>query len=377
MGVREAGGALGRRGLLAGAAALVAGGLAKLSGAERAEATHGGTPPAGAGPGLDTIALHVGLTTNTSDIPTGLSGTIASEPVLTVRNNTSTGVLGGDGLQAAANASSAAGVRGLNAGSGPGVWGRSLFGAGSGAIGESGAPASATSRAGIGVAGFGSSGGVRGDSGDGNGIFGVSTNASGAYGFSNHSYGVIGNSNVGVGVQALSSTNWGLHAQSSNSFAGVFSGPVYINGSMSATGAKSAVVKNKRGEHRRLYCQESPEPWFEDFGTAELKGGHVAIDLDPEFDAVVKGDAYHVYLTPEGDCRGLYVSRKAPHRFEVRELQGGTSSLPFGYRVVARRLDDVGRRLEKVDVPDFSKLKPLPTPPDVPTKPEEPGRPGR
>ena len=38
---------------------------------------------------------------------------------------------------------------------------------------------------------------------------------------------------------------------------------------------------------------------------------------------------YHVFLTPNGDCKGLYIAAKTPTSFEVRELGGGTSSVRF------------------------------------------------
>jgi hypothetical protein len=44
-------------------------------------------------------------------------------------------------------------------------------------------------------------------------------------------------------------------------------------------------------------------------------------------------------LTPEGDSRGLYIRKRSASGFEVREQQGGRSSLTFSYRVVARRFD--------------------------------------
>ena len=64
-------GALKRRGLIAGLAALAAAGLAKLAGPERAEATH--SPMTGT-PAADTIALHVGQT-NPATAQTTLSTT--------------------------------------------------------------------------------------------------------------------------------------------------------------------------------------------------------------------------------------------------------------------------------------------------------------
>jgi hypothetical protein len=42
-------------------------------------------------------------------------------------------------------------------------------------------------------------------------------------------------------------------------------------------------------------------------------------------------------LTPKGDCKGLYVSNESADSFEVHELGGGTSSVAFDYRIVAKR----------------------------------------
>ena len=94
---------------------------------------------------------------------------------------------------------------------------------------------------------------------------------------------------------------------------------------------------------------ESPEHWFEDFGTAKLRGGRAVVKLDADFAKVITRD-YRVFLTPEGDCRGLYVRRKSAVSFEVRELMGGSSSVAFSYRIVGRR-KDIGahRRFAKID----------------------------
>jgi len=92
--------------------------------------------------------------------------------------------------------------------------------------------------------------------------------------------------------------------------AGDFYGDVFIHGNSTATGTKSAIVPHPDGSHRALYCVESPECWFEDFGAARLVDGTVTVHLDPDFAAVVHSDAYHVFLTPAGDSNGLYVSSK-------------------------------------------------------------------
>ena len=114
---------------------------------------------------------------------------------------------------------------------------------------------------------------------------------------------------------------------------------------------------------RRLYCVESPESWFEDFGRDQLVNGRVRVRLDNDFAALVHGNNYHVFLTAEGDSNGLYIADRNPNSFEVREKKGGTSSHAFSYRVVAKRKDIAGPRLEKVDVPASPRRPEPPQPP--------------
>jgi hypothetical protein len=101
-----------------------------------------------------------------------------------------------------------------------------------------------------------------------------------------------------------------------------------------------------------LYSLECPESWFEDFGRAQLTDGQAQVELDGDFAAVVSTGDYHVFLTPEGDSQGLYVSSRSPDGFEVREQQGGKSTLEFSYRVVAKRKDveEEAERLQRVEV---------------------------
>jgi hypothetical protein len=109
---------------------------------------------------------------------------------------------------------------------------------------------------------------------------------------------------------------------------------------------------------------ESPQSWFEDFGTGTLAHGTATVELDPDFAALVHTDGYHVFLTPTGDSKGLYVSSRTATGFTVREQQGGTSSLAFDYRVVAKRKDVAAPRLAKVELPAapaVAAMPPLPT----------------
>jgi hypothetical protein len=72
--------------------------------------------------------------------------------------------------------------------------------------------------------------------------------------------------------------------------------------------------------------------------------------LDNDFTQTVNTEMkYNVFLTPYGDCRGLYVSNRTANSFEVHELGGGTASLSFGYRIMALR-----RKYEKVRFEDHT-----------------------
>jgi len=77
--------------------------------------------------------------------------------------------------------------------------------------------------------------------------------------------------------------------------------------------------------------------------------GHALVKLDVDFVKVIKRGDYKVFLTPEGDCRGLYVRRRATS-FQVRELMGGKSSIAFSYCIVGRRKDiKRHRRFAEID----------------------------
>jgi hypothetical protein len=111
----------------------------------------------------------------------------------------------------------------------------------------------------------------------------------------------------------------------------------------------SPVVRAGDGRQVKLYDVASSENWFEDFGTGQLSGGVAQVSLDPTFASTVNtGEAYRVFLTPRGDCEGLYIGATTARGFEVRELHRGTSNVSFDYRIVAKRVGYESVRLEDV-----------------------------
>jgi len=101
---------------------------------------------------------------------------------------------------------------------------------------------------------------------------------------------------------------------------------------------EAQVTPDVNGTVHAMYAMQSPEVWFEDFGSGTLQGGSAHVSLERFFGGTVNsGVEYHVFLTPKGDCEGLYVTNEGPDGFDVRELRHGKSSVAFDYRIVAKR----------------------------------------
>jgi hypothetical protein len=264
----------------------------------------------------------------------------------TLPSNNPVGVLG----QAGPNAD---GVQGFATGTFSGVSGFGGSDSGTGVLGFGGGTD------GIGVSGIG--GGIP------NSTPGVDVPV-GVYGQGGpNGFGVFGEGNVGVfasgsdvGVEAKAPLG-GTALRASN-FAGTpgaaaeFHGSVTVEGNFTviSPGMKSAVVPFPDGSHRQLYCLESPESWFEDFGFGRLTDGRARIELDPDFAATVNTDAYHVFITEYDDNNGLFVTNRTNTGFEMR-AKTSTSRAEFSYRVVARRKDVAPARLAKVTLPAENK----------------------
>ena len=123
-------------------------------------------------------------------------------------------------------------------------------------------------------------------------------------------------------------------------------------GNTTARGTKSAMVPLASGKMVKVFSMESPEVWFEDFGAGQLGSGITTVKLDAAFvQTVGLAKGYHVFVTPNGDCNGLYVTNQTSTGFEVRELNGGQSNVAFDYRIVGHRKSYESTRLPAATLP--------------------------
>ncbi len=296
---------------------------------------------------------------------------VAGAPILPTLGTTTHGLIGsnsavatavvGSGVLGARNGAGLAGVHGINPSDGFGVHG--ACDAGPGVFG--------TSNTAFGVQGLSQNAfGVSGNSTTQPGVWGSSNNNVGVLGTSNTSVGVSGVSTSSNGVNGLSTTGIGIYGSSPGGQAGRFDGNVLIVGNLTVTGTfpTSTAVAHADGTLRRIYSLGSAEAYYEDVGQGSLTNGVGVVTLDADFAGLVRTDSYQVYLTAYGDNRGLFVSNQTPSGFEVREVQGGTSSIGFGYRVLGRPNAGVSPRLDHVAIPQapprpqIDQIKPLDVP---------------
>jgi hypothetical protein len=222
-----------------------------------------------------------------------------------------------------------------------------------------------SSTIGIGTYGQAVSGSSEGGNFGGVGQFGVwgDTNTGGTFGSGVLATGDNNYALLAANNSATWDTAWFENDESSSptqvilhTYGGAYGGAgctIDVSGDLFCNGSKSAVVPVDGGSRKvALYAIEGPENWFEDAGGGQLHGGEAVVNLESVFGQTVNTDVdYRVFLTPNGDCKGLYVAQKSANSFVVRELGGGTSNIAFDYRIMAKR-----RGYEEVRLADKTEL---------------------
>ncbi len=123
-------------------------------------------------------------------------------------------------------------------------------------------------------------------------------------------------------------------------------GNMILAGSLTQNGNPMVAHRSRSGWGVGTYTAQEAQATVEDVGEADIVAGEGYVRLDAHFATLLDShSSYLVFLTPQGDCRGLYATQKTLSGFYVRELQGGRSSIAFDYRVVAKPADSNGVRL--------------------------------
>jgi hypothetical protein len=122
-------------------------------------------------------------------------------------------------------------------------------------------------------------------------------------------------------------------------------GDLTIAGNLQTGGMPTALTPTSAGRKVITYAPEQSVRTVEDVGEAQLRGGLAVVRLEPTFASTIDlRRSYLVFITPQGDTNGLYVTQKTAAGFVVRE-HNGASNVAFDYRIVAQPYGAVAPRM--------------------------------
>ncbi len=116
-----------------------------------------------------------------------------------------------------------------------------------------------------------------------------------------------------------------------------------VNHKIIGPGAVNTVVNDLQGRLVSLACPEAPENLFQDYGSGALVNGRAHVTIDPIFAKNIVVNERHplrAFVQLEGDCAGVYITNKTANGFDVVELSGGLSNVPFSWTVTANRANE-------------------------------------
>lgn len=130
-------------------------------------------------------------------------------------------------------------------------------------------------------------------------------------------------------------------------------GNLTVAGRLTQYGSPMTVRPTSHGDQVGTFAPQQSVPTMEDFGEAQLVGGRAIVRLDPRFASTIDGRfRYLVFLTPQGDSNGLYVTQKTAEAFVVREHNDAPNfrgradaNVVFDYRIVAQPYGPTTERL--------------------------------
>jgi hypothetical protein len=190
------------------------------------------------------------------------------------------------------------------------------------------------------------------------------------YGYSNRGT-TTGNPGYTVGVNGLANSQFedgiGIVGRSfcssgftlggyfeGNTYPGVNVGYAYVGGNdgfgatkITGLGAVAEIIPTPNHGRVTLTCPESPEYWYQDYGSVTLENGKAHVKLDPILVDVVFIDdknPIRVFCTPVDMLyfNGVTIVNQTPTGFDLVELNGGNHSGKLDYQLVVKPKTNYG-----------------------------------
>jgi hypothetical protein len=139
-----------------------------------------------------------------------------------------------------------------------------------------------------------------------------------------------------------------------NTYPGVNQGYAYVGGNdgfgatkITGLGAVAEIIPTANHGRVTLTCPESPEYWYQDYGSVKLVNGKAHVSLDPILVDVVFIDAKNpirVFCTPVDMLyfNGVTIINQTPTGFDLVELNGGKHSGKLDYQLIVKPKTNYG-----------------------------------
>jgi hypothetical protein len=120
-----------------------------------------------------------------------------------------------------------------------------------------------------------------------------------------------------------------------------------VNRKITGTNSVSEIIPTANHGRIILTCPESPEYWYQDYGTVKLVNGRAHVDLDPILADIIivnEENPLRVFCTPVDmlDYNGVAIINKTPTGFDMVEVNGGTHSGTIDYQLIVKPKTNFG-----------------------------------
>lgn len=168
---------------------------------------------------------------------------------------------------------------------------------------------------------------------------------------------VLNNYQDSFGVQGLAYSNSTTRAGgyfSAYNYTNTLQAYAYVGSSVGGTNRKiigtnsvSEIIPTENHGRVTLTCPESPEYWYQDYGTVEMVNGKATIQLDDilaDIIVVDKENPIRVTCTPVGMpyFNGITIMNQTKNSVEILELNGGNHSGKLQYQLVVKPKTNYG-----------------------------------
>lgn len=120
-----------------------------------------------------------------------------------------------------------------------------------------------------------------------------------------------------------------------------------VNRKITGTNSVSEIIPTANHGRITMTCPESPEYWYQDYGTVTLVNGKAHVDIDPILADIIIVDANNpirVYCTPVEmpEFNGVTIMNKTATGFDIVELNNGTHNGTIDYQLIVKPKTNFG-----------------------------------